>query len=176
MTRLSASGRQAAEAAHTELITFCLMQITHTALSSPVRISTLAQERLTDDPVTYGVRSTWLGANPATEPFVFLGISYEWPGNFEGRPGETRLTVDGGTPGLIAALSTIHTPATLQMAKFTTADVNTPEPGQTLADMRVRLAASNGETLQLTAGWYPSWLEGPAHFMDPQSTPGLHFQ
>ena len=172
---LSGPGRVAAEAVHTDVITFVLIEITSAALSSPVRISTAALERLTDDPRTYGARSTWRGADPATEPFIFVGLSYQWPGNFEGQPGETRLIVDAGVPGLIDAFRTIHEPPTMHMAKFTTADVNTPEPGHILADQQIRLANSDGETLQITAGWYPSWAEGPVDFADPVTAPALFF-
>ncbi len=41
-------------------------------LDAPVRLSTDNTERLSEEPLMYGTRSTWMGSNPATEPFLFV--------------------------------------------------------------------------------------------------------
>lgn len=68
MRRISLNARLAHESEASAEIEVALFTIEHPLLPAPIRLSTDNTERLTDDPPTYGTRSTWRGANPVTDP------------------------------------------------------------------------------------------------------------
>lgn len=108
MRRVSLTARMAHEEPVTDEVLVMLMMIEHASLSAPVRISTDPTERLSVDPLSYGTRSSWMGADPATEPFLFAAMEAELPGDQEDAPaGFTMVTstVDAGIAKLLTSFT-----------------------------------------------------------------------
>lgn len=86
MSRVLINARTAHDAATTDAVEVALFTIAHPSLDAPIRLSTDPTERLSVEPLMYGTRSNWLGANPATEPFLFVLASADLPSDLEDVP------------------------------------------------------------------------------------------
>ena len=116
MRRISVNARSAHDAASTDEIEVVLIQIEHPQLAAPVRLSTDPTERRSVDPLTYGTRSTWLGANPVTSPFLFILASAELPGDQEDAPASTALVLENVDVDLAVLLRSFTDRPTVHMA------------------------------------------------------------
>ena len=116
MRRISVNARSAHDAASTDEIEVVLIQIEHPQLAAPVRLSTDPTERISVDPLTYGTRSTWLGANPVTSPFLFILASAELPGDQEDAPASTALVLENVDVDLAVLLRSFTDRPTVHMA------------------------------------------------------------
>lgn len=94
MRRVSLNARTAMDAATTDEVEVALITIEHPDLPAPIRLSTDPTERLSTDPLLYGTRSTWMGANPITEPFLFVMASTDIPGDLEDAPASATIVLD----------------------------------------------------------------------------------
>lgn len=94
MRHVSLTARMAHEEPVTDEVLVMLIMIEHASLSAPVRISTDPTERLSVDPLSYGTRSSWMGADPATQPFLFAAMDAELPGDQEDAPAGFTLVVN----------------------------------------------------------------------------------
>lgn len=88
------NARQALDAASSAEVEVALFVIEHPSLASPVRLSTDPTERLSADPLIYGTRSNWFGANKVTEPYLFVLVSAELPGDQEDAPAAATLVLE----------------------------------------------------------------------------------
>jgi len=108
MRPTSMTARAALDAPTSGEVQVALFQIEHPSLAAPVRLSSDPTERLTSDPPTYGTRSSWLGANKVTEPFQFVLVSAELPGDQEDAPASATLVfqnVDNDISKLLRAFT-----------------------------------------------------------------------
>ena len=102
MRRVSLNARLAFEAEVSDEIEIVLIQIEHSDLATPVRLSTDPTVRLSSDPLMYGTHSDWLGA--ADGPFLFILASAEMPSDQEDAPAAARIileNVDGRIAGVL---------------------------------------------------------------------------
>lgn len=93
-----------------------LLQIEHPDYAAPLRLSSDPTERLSDDPLLYGTRSTFAGADPETEPFVYAAMQLELPGDLTDAPTAMRIEFLAVTPDLTAVLRSVRTRPTLRAA------------------------------------------------------------
>ena len=116
MRRLSLAYRQSFEEGSTAEVQVALFHIEHAAMDVPVRLSTDPTERLSEDPLCYGTRSAFNGANPLYQPFQFVLVSALLPGDQENAPAEAALVLENVTKGIADELQSVTSPATVHMA------------------------------------------------------------
>ena len=69
-----------------------------------MRLSTDPTERLSLDPLTYGTRSRWLRADPQSEPFQFILMSADIPGDLEDAPAAATFVLDNVSQDMASLL------------------------------------------------------------------------
>lgn len=97
-------------------IEVALFVIEHPDLPTPIRLSTDNTERLSDDPLIYGTRSAWAGANPMAEPYVWIIASAVLPDEAEDAPASAQIVVENLDAGMVELLRSFTTPASVRMA------------------------------------------------------------
>lgn len=169
--RISLNARDVTQAGNSAAVEVVLMEFTHADLSAPVRLSTDATERLTDVPRTYGTRSTWRGANPATQPFLFAPVELELPGDMADTAPEARLVLSSVGVSLVTALRSFTTRATCHMALVMS---NAPNVVDVSFPAFVVIGASlTGSQIEITLVSDPVELEAfPSPRMTQQRLPG----
>ncbi|WP_102226876.1 hypothetical protein [Acidimangrovimonas sediminis] len=113
---VSLNARNANDAASTAETEVALFVIEHPSLDAPLRLATDWSERISDEPLMYGLRSTWQGADPATDPYLFVLASAEVPGDLEDGPGPATIVLENVDNDIIAVLRSITDRATVHMA------------------------------------------------------------
>ncbi|PZR89680.1 MAG: hypothetical protein DI537_20540 [Stutzerimonas stutzeri] len=110
------NARQAQDAEGTGEIYVALFYITHPDLAEPIRLSTDNTERLSVEPLMYGTRSTWLGSNPTTEPFLFIVASTLLPSDVEDAPPSGNIIIENLDSRIAGLLRSFSDLATIHMA------------------------------------------------------------
>ena len=116
MNRVSLNARRAMEAASTDEVEVVLLQFEHPALEAPIRLTTDRTERISIEPLIYGTRSTWNGADPASEPYLFVVAAAELPSDLEDAAPGGAIVLSNLEPGLGAQLRAVTGPASVHMA------------------------------------------------------------
>lgn len=88
MRRVSLNARLAQDAEATDEIYVVLLEVQHPDLERPLRLSTDNTERLSIVPLYYGTRSTWRGADPVDDPYLWVVASTLLPSDVEDRGGD----------------------------------------------------------------------------------------
>lgn len=173
MRRISLNQRLSLEEHSTDEIEVALFHIEHDELSEPVRLSTDNAERLSDDPLTYGTRSTFNGANPVSEPFQFVLVSADLPSDLEEAPAEASVVLENVTKGIADVLQMITTQAIVDIAV-----VLASSPDQIEAEYKgLRLVRAEGDAAEITLFLSRQPIEEesfPSVRMTKQRFPGLH--
>lgn len=116
MRRVSLNARLAQDAEATDEIYVALFYISHPDLAAPIRLSTDNTERLSEEPLMYGTRSTWMGSNPATEPFLFVAVSTLLPSDLEDVPPAGSIIIENIDNEIARLLRSFTDLATISMA------------------------------------------------------------
>lgn len=116
MRQVSLNARTAHDAATTAEVEVILFMFDHPSLAAPIRLSTDPTERISTDPLIYGTRSSWMGADPATEPFLFVLASATLPGDLEEGTSAAEITLDNVDAGIAETLSSITDRAAAHVA------------------------------------------------------------
>ncbi len=116
MRRLSLNARAALDAATTDEIEIVLLTVEHDDLPAPVRLSTDPTERLSIEPLMYGTRSSWFGADPATDPYLFVLASAEFPSDLEDTPAAATLVLENVDNEIAQLLRSFTDRPTVHMA------------------------------------------------------------
>lgn len=116
MRRMSLNARLAQDAPASADIHAVLLEITHPALAAPIRLSTDNTERISDEPLVYGTRSTWRGANPATQPFLWVVASALIPSDLDDAPAASTIILDNLDSRMAETLRSFTDAASLSMA------------------------------------------------------------
>lgn len=116
MRTVSLNARQAADAETTSQVEVVLLTIESDELDAPVRLSTDNTERLSDEPLTYGTRSTWMGADPETDPYLFILAGIEVPGDEQDVPAAAGIVIENVTNRIGKVLRGLTKPATVNLA------------------------------------------------------------
>ena len=135
------NARLALDAPSSAEVEVALFTIEHPSLAAPVRLSTDPTERLSSDPPMYGTRSGWLGANKVTEPFLFVLVSAELPGDQDDAPAGATLVLENVDNDIAKLLRRFTDRPTIHMAI-----VLASSPDLVEAEWRdLRIVASEGD-------------------------------
>lgn len=148
MRRLSLNARQMLDSASTSEFEVVLFEITHPDLPASIRLSTDNTERLTSEPLTYGTRSTWRGANPVSQPFLFVIASTMVPSDLEDAPAAGSLVLEALDRELVRLVRSFTTRATLHMAVVLASSPDLVEAEW--ADMQILSAEINAGEVSLS--------------------------
>ena len=106
---LSLNARAQQDAPCADDLPAVLIEITHPELETPIRLSSDNADLISQSAEAQirGTRSSWRGADPATEPFLFLPMGLEMPSDESDRPAAMRIVFDLFDAALPALLRTI---------------------------------------------------------------------
>lgn len=116
MTRISLNARMAHDAVSSNEIEAILFVIEHPELDAPIRLSTDNAVRISDDPPLYATLSTWRGANPVADPYLWIIASAILPDDTEDAPAAATLVLENLDPGMVTVMRSFTTPVTVHMA------------------------------------------------------------
>lgn len=117
MSRLvSMTARQSPDAMASDEVEVVLIKITHEDLSAPVRLTTDPTERISTDPLVYGTRSAWGGADPVSDPHLFVLAYAVVPGEAEDTPATAQIMLEALDARMAEVLRSISSPALFSMA------------------------------------------------------------
>lgn len=116
MRRLSLNARLALDAPASAEIEVVLIEIDHPELDAPIRLSTDNTERLSDEPLYYGTRSTWRGADPDSDPYLWVAASALLPSDLEDQPAAATVALENLDSRMVELLRSFRDPATIHMA------------------------------------------------------------
>ncbi len=116
MRRVSLNARLAQDAQATEEIYCALFAITHPALARPIRLSSDNTTRLSTEPLMYGTRSTWMGANPATDPYLWVVASTILPSDLDDAPAAGNIVLENVDNEIAILLRSFTDLAVINMA------------------------------------------------------------
>ena len=173
MRRLSLNARLAQDALASSEIEVALFEVSHPELESPIRLSTDNTERLSDDPLIYGTRSTWRGANPVTEPFLWIIASVVLPSDLEDAPASATLVLENLDAEMVELLRSFTTPPSVHIAGVLASSPDVIEVE--FLDMKLTSAAIQGGEIHLSLDREEVELEHfPPGRMTRLNFPGLH--
>lgn len=116
MRRLSLNARLSLDAPASQEIHVLLLHIEHPSLSAPIRLSTDNTVRISDEPLVYGTRSSWRGADPTRDPFLWIIASALIPSDLEDAPAAATIVLENLDVGMTTLLRSMTDPASLSMA------------------------------------------------------------
>lgn len=116
MRRVSLNARLVQDDETSSEVYVILLQIEHPDLIAPIRLSTDNTERLSEEPLVYGTRSTWRGADPATEPFLWTVASALVPSDLEDAPAAATVILENVGSDAVKLLRSFTDLATVHMA------------------------------------------------------------
>ncbi|MBC7313547.1 MAG: hypothetical protein H5U11_13730 [Rhizobium sp.] len=173
MRRVSLNARLAQDASSTAEIYVALFAITHPVLDAPIRLSTDNTERLSVEPLMYGTRSTWLGANPATEPFLFVLASTILPSDLDDAPAAGNIILENVSNDIAKLMRGFTNLATIHMAVVLADTPNVVE-----AEWRdLKIMSHDINAGEITLGFSREDIEDeyyPRDRMTKDRFPGLH--
>lgn len=173
MRRVSLNARRMQDADVTAEVYVVLFEITHPELPAPLRLSTDPTERLGTDPLIYGTRSTWRGAVPASQPFLWVVASALVPSDLEDAPATATLVLENLDRDLVGVIRSFTSPATVHMA-VVLADTPDQIEGEWSDLLIVAADVTSGE-ISLSLSREEIELEHfPAGRMTRDRFPGLH--
>ena len=174
MRRLSLNARMAIDPVSSDEIFVLLMEFAHPDLEDgPIRLSTDNAERISEDPLIYGTRSTWRGADPVSQPFLWIVASALLPSDQEDTPAAAQIVLENLDSEMVAVLRSFRTPATVNMA-VVLADTPDLIEAEYLDLQLVSAEISDGE-IQLSISRDEIELEPfPPARMTRDRFPGLH--
>ena len=115
MRRLSLNARLMQDAEVPDDIYVVLFEFTHPDLDAPIRLSTDNTERLSTDPLYYGTRSIWRGADPDQEPYLWVIASALLPSDMEDAPAEGTIVLESLDDRITKILRSFTDPASVSM-------------------------------------------------------------
>ncbi|MCM2431950.1 hypothetical protein [Agrobacterium rosae] len=173
MRRVSLNARMAQDAQASAEIYVALFQIEHPELERPIRLSTDNTERLSSDPLYYGTRSTWRGANPIRDPFLWIVASAVMPSDLEDAPATAQLVLENLDQEIVNLVRSFTSPATIHMAVVMASSPNLIEAEYT--DLNIISADIDAGEISLSISREEIELEYvPGGRMTARTFPGLH--
>lgn len=169
--RLSLDARRSLDDPNSDDFQIVLIEVTHDDMEGPVRLSSDATEFISAEPLTYGTRSAWRGAAPATEYYQYVPMTLELPGDQEDVPTAVRIGFSFFDSSLAAVLRSFATPARAQIALVQAATPDLVE--QQFLNLETR-TSDFGLDVTVEATRWPIEDEGtPMHLMGPDRFPAL---
>jgi hypothetical protein len=173
MIRKSLNARLMQDAATSDEIYVLLLEITHTSLSAPIRLSTDNAERISTDPLVYGTRSAWRGANPANEPYLWVIASVLVPDDKQDAPAAGSFVLENLDNSIVGLLRSFTDLATLNMAVVLASSPDFIE--REWVGLKITTAEMNAGEISLSFSREEIELERfPVGRLNRNSFPGLH--
>ncbi|MDF2141254.1 hypothetical protein [Paenirhodobacter sp. CAU 1674] len=170
--RTSMNARAAQQDASTGDIEVVLMEIRHPDLEAPIRLSTDNTERVSDDPLIYGTRSSWRGADPETDPYLWIIASSVLPDDDADTPAAAQIVLENMDARIVEVLRSFTSQATIALAVVLASSPDVIEVES--QDMRMTTADGTAAEIVLSLGREEIELEMfPAGRMTRQKFPGL---
>ncbi|MGB0912022.1 MAG: hypothetical protein ACPGSW_00455 [Phaeobacter italicus] len=148
MRRLSLNARMAQDVPASTEIEVILFEIDHPDLEEPIRLSTDNGERISSDPLIYGTRSTWRGANPASDPYMWVIASAVLPSDSQDDPGAAHIVLDVLDAAYAEVLRSFTDLATIHMAGVLASSPNEIETE--ILDLKLTVAEIADTEISLT--------------------------
>ncbi len=174
MRKLSLNARMAHDAVGSKEVEVVLVQITHPETNQIIRLSTDPTERISYQPLSYGTRSDWLGADPEddAEAFLFILMSAMLPDDSEDSAPAAQLVLEAVDNRIAEALRSTTLRATVSMAVVLASSPNKIE--FEARNFRLVSAEGNAEAITLSISRDPITSEPwPAGRMTRERFPGL---
>jgi hypothetical protein len=146
MREVSLTMRASQDAASDDEVELILFVFDHPTLDAPIRLSTDPTERISAEPLMYGTRSSWQGADPETEPYLFVLASALVPTDTEDGPGPGELILDAVDVGIAETLRSITNRATVHLAVTLASEPDNPSAEHT----NLRLMSAGGDAERIT--------------------------
>jgi hypothetical protein len=127
MRQLSLNARNIQDEISTDQVYVALFEIVHPELPSPIRLSTDPTDEISQDPYIRGTRSTWRGANPVTDPYLWATASALLPSDLEDAPATASLVLENLDSDMVQICRSVVTPPTVNMAVVLAASPNVIE-------------------------------------------------
>lgn len=174
MRRLSLNARLMQEDQSTAEIYVVLFEFTHPDLAAPIRLSTDNADRISADPdLVYGTRSSWRGANPVSEPYLWVIASAQVPSDLDDAPAAAQIVLENLDRDMVALLRSFSTPAAVSMAVVLAATPDLIEAEWT--DLQLVSAEADAGEIVIAFSREEIELEFyPAGRMTRDRFPGLH--
>lgn len=173
MRRVSLNARMAQDAVASSEIEVVLIEINHDELDAPIRLSSDNAERISTDPLIYGTRSNWRGADPKVDPFLWIVASAILPSDSQDNTGDARLVLDVIDAEVAELLLSFIDLATIHMAVVLASTPNDIEAE--ILDLKLTVAEISDTEVSLTLSREEIQNEYyPAGRMTRSKMPGLH--
>lgn len=158
---LSLRFQNAANAAETGEVVVCLLTVSHETMQEPIRLASTG-ERLSDDPVAYGLVSRG-------ETYLYLPFEFAMPQDRDDVPPRIELVMDNVERSLVAVLRSIDRPLDIlvELVLAGTPDiVETSLPKMKLANISYTAATITATLVvdNLVTEPLPSGIFNPARF------------
>lgn len=168
---LSLNARTSIDAPYAEDFFIVLIEFDHPDMATPLRFSTDPTERVSDEPLIYGTRSSWRGADPVSDYWQFIAASLELPSDQEDVPAAMSLTIDLFDASLPELLRSFTSRPSANLALAMVSEPDTPE--QQFLNLEV-ITSSYGNQITISASRKPIEEEGaPMDIIGKQRFPGL---
>ncbi|MBZ4022202.1 hypothetical protein CKO11_06995 [Rhodobacter sp. TJ_12] len=170
--RLSLNARLAQDSPVSAEIEVVLIEITHPDLEAPIRLSTDNTARVSEEPLMYGTRSTWRGADPDADPYLWIVASAVLPDDAEDAPAQAQLVLENLDARMIELLRSFTSQPTVALAV-----VLADTPDLIEAEWHgLRLTVAEGTSAEITLALSRDEIElehFPSGRMTRQRFPGL---
>ena len=171
--RISKAAREAFDDATTSEGEIALFVFEHESLDAPIRLSTDPTERISSDPLAYGTRSTWDGADRSTDPYMYVLMSAELPGDQEDASAAPVIVLENVDNDIAALLRSFTDMATVHMAVVLASSPDFVEVEY--RGMKLLSADGNAEQVRLSIGYRPIEDESvPQDFFTKDRAPGMY--
>lgn len=165
---VSLSARSAAMAEASAAVPIILITITHTDLAEPIRLATDATERLSTDPLRYGVRHQG-------EVYYYALVGVPLPERGQDAAETVSMVIDIVTPDMAGLAGLVTSPARVDLVQVMSDAPDVVEVAFVDMEMRSASIDTQADTITVEIGRMPR-LDEPAqrHRMTPDRFPGLH--
>jgi len=114
--RISLNARQSNREASSAEIEVVLLEFSHPELGAPIRLSTDNTVRISDEPLIYGTRSNWRGADPDRDPYLWVIASAVLPDDAEDAPASAQIVLENLDAQMVEVLRSFTSPAHVALA------------------------------------------------------------
>jgi len=116
MRRVSLNARRMQDDEVDAEIAVVLFEFSHPSLAAPIRLSTDNKDVISRDPYYLGTRSTWRGANPITDPYLWIVASAVLPSDEDDMPASATLVLENLDSKMVEVVRSFTDVATVAIA------------------------------------------------------------
>lgn len=171
MRRVSLNARLAQDDEASDDIEVVLIEIAHPDLDEPILLSTDNDERLSDEPLYYGTRSTW--RSDRKRDYLWIVASTLLPSDLDDAPASAMIILENLDRRMAEIVRSFTDPATVHLAVILASSPDLVEAEYT--DLLLTSAVINAGEITLSISREEIESEYmPGGRMTAQTFPGLH--